>query len=598
MNVIGVSSGDGKLLWQKKKVTNNPNALFLDGNVIVGVGPQGKHVALNPVTGEAVEYLGFQKVSCTRLTASTDSLFVRGEGMLRYDRKSKEVMIDGAVRPACNDGVIPANGLLYLGPWACDCNLSLIGNVARCSAGEFRFDYEAKIDERLERHREELAPDPLTVTAKDWPTYRGNVQRSAGSAVKLRGGHREHWRAKPPRPFVPSEATAAGGLVFFGGDDGKVRALVAANGNPRWSYQSGGVVKYPPTIAEGRAYFGSGDGWAYCLDAKTGKLLWRFRASPVERHIMIYGALSSTWPVNTGVLVHEGVAYFAAGIVDHDGTYVYALEAKTGAIVWQNNSSGHLNKELRKGVSAQGNLTILGDRLLLAGGNVVSPASFDLKTGKCLDEPRPQGQPQNNGGKFVGAFHKDFAIAGGRILYSSPRNVSTKGSFAVWSPGRRSQTLSFGGIPPAWNEATLAVADSKYSPVFAIDRAKLLDGLAGALEKPNAPRNRFGGNIVKSMKTRAEERWRSKLGDSGKFEAVSLAVTPNAVVAVAKFQDQYRAKPAWTLLSLAAEDGKVLTSQELKGEPLPGGLLVDRDGQVIVTLLDGSTVCFAAPKGE
>ena len=42
MNVIGISSDDGKLLWQKKKVTNNPNALYLDGNVIVGVGQIGR----------------------------------------------------------------------------------------------------------------------------------------------------------------------------------------------------------------------------------------------------------------------------------------------------------------------------------------------------------------------------------------------------------------------------------------------------------------------------------------------------------------------------------------------------------------------------
>ena len=64
---------------------------------------------------------------------------------------------------------------------------------------------------------------------------------------------------------------------------------------------------------------------------------------------MIYGTLSSTWPVNTGILVHEGVAYFGAGIVDHDGTYVTALDAESGAIKWQNHSSGHLNGEQRKG---------------------------------------------------------------------------------------------------------------------------------------------------------------------------------------------------------------------------------------------------------
>ncbi len=46
---------------------------------------------------------------------------------------------------------LPAGGILYLGPWQCDCNLSLIGNVAKCSAGEFRFDYVAKDKDRLVR---------------------------------------------------------------------------------------------------------------------------------------------------------------------------------------------------------------------------------------------------------------------------------------------------------------------------------------------------------------------------------------------------------------------------------------------------------------
>lgn len=595
MNVIGISSGDGKLLWQKKKVTNNPNALYLDGNVIVGVGPQGKHIALDPVSGDSVEYLGFTKRACTRLTASTDSLFVRGEGMLRFDRKSKRVMIDGAVRPGCNDGVIPANGLLYLGPWACDCNLSLIGNVARCSAGDFVFDRQATSKERLETFAARLAAKPVATTVNDWATYRGNVQRSASTPVRIRGGHRERWRTQPPRPFVPSVATAAGGMIFYGGDDGKVRALDASDGKPRWSFQAAGVVKYPPTIAEGRAYVGSGDGWVYCLDASNGNLLWRFRASPVERHVMIYGTLSSTWPVNTGILVHEGRAYFAAGIVDHDGTYLYALDAKSGEIIWQNNSSGHLNEDLRKGVSAQGNLTIMGDRLLLAGGNVVSPASFDLKSGKSLDRARAQGQPQSNGGKFVGVFHEEFAIAGGRILYASPRNVSTKGSFSVWSPGKRSQTLNYGGIPPAWNKDTLATANFKYGPVIALDAANLLVRFKKGLQNPDAPRNRFANNIVNSMTTRSEDRWRTNLGDLSKFETVSLAVTPNAVVAVAKFQDLRRAKPLWTLLVLASQNGRPMAQQPLQGDPLPGGLLIDRNGRVIVTMLDGSLVCYAAP---
>ena len=150
MNVVAVSTSDGKQLWTKTKVTNNPNAIHVDGKLILGVGDGGNHLAIDPINGVLLEDLGFRKRACTRLTACSDSFFVRGEGTLRYDRESKEITVDGAARPACNDGALPANGLLYLGPWQCDCNLSLIGLVARCSAGDFRFDYVAKDDERLE----------------------------------------------------------------------------------------------------------------------------------------------------------------------------------------------------------------------------------------------------------------------------------------------------------------------------------------------------------------------------------------------------------------------------------------------------------------
>ncbi|GAH67229.1 unnamed protein product [marine sediment metagenome] len=58
-------------------------------------------------------------------------------------------------------------------------------------------------------------------------------------------------------------------------------------------------------------------------------------------------------PVASGVVIEDGVAYFAAGIVNYDGIHVYALDAATGTIKWQNNTSGHLDPEARTGVSVQ-----------------------------------------------------------------------------------------------------------------------------------------------------------------------------------------------------------------------------------------------------
>ncbi|HIE96191.1 MAG TPA: hypothetical protein EYQ63_04055 [Fuerstia sp.] len=592
MNVLALSTEDGSLLWHKPKVTNNPNAIFVNDKVIIGVGERGSHLVLDPLTGEVEENLKFFKRACTRLTASTDSFFVRGEGMTRFDRDSKTVQIDGAVRPACNDGVIPANGLIYLGPWACDCNLSLIGNVARCSAGDFRFDYKAENEERLEVADSADAVQAFEVADSDWPTYRGNLSRSASTNVSIGAAKNLRWHYKPNRTHVSSDLSAAGGLVFQSGEDGKVRAIDGATGDERWSFQTAGPVKYPPTIAQDRAYVGSADGFAYCLEAATGRLLWRFRAAPVERRLMIYGSLSSTWPVNTGVLVHEGVAYFGAGIVDHDGTYLYAVDAVTGQLVWENTASGHLNAKLRKGVSVQGNLTILNDVLVMAGGNVVSPARFDLKTGKCLETARQNGQPQSNGGRFVGVFGGERLIAGGRILYSSPRNVSTKGTFSVWSADRKSMTLNYGGIPPAWNDSALTVANFKYGSVTTLDIEPLATRIKDGFDAATTPQNRFARNLVSVLTTRDQVRWRSSLGDSNKFEALSVAMAKNAVVAVARYQVINRAVPQYFLTALRADNGQQMFQVELPDEPLPGGLIVDRNGNVIVALLDGGVACF------
>ena len=172
-----------------------------------------------------------------------------------------------------------------------------------------------------------------------------------------------------------------GDLIFVGGSDGTVRALNAGDGRLRWKAYTGGAIRVPPTIASGRALVGSADGWVYAFEAASGRPLWRFRAAPVERKIPVYGIISSTWPVASGVLVEEGVAYAAAGIANYDGTHVYALDAATGKIRWQNNTSGNTAGGQGAGASVQGDLLSVGGKLYLAGGNRTPLVSYDLKDG-------------------------------------------------------------------------------------------------------------------------------------------------------------------------------------------------------------------------
>ena len=84
----------------------------------------------------------------------------------------------------------------------------------------------------------------------------------------------------------------------------------------------------------------------------------------------------------------ENTVYFAAGIWPSEGIYVYALNADSGQVLWQNVDSGsiympqpHGGANAKSGVSAQGYLVVSDDQLFVPTGRAV-PASFDRHTGK------------------------------------------------------------------------------------------------------------------------------------------------------------------------------------------------------------------------
>ena len=611
-HVLAISAEDGSLLWERAKTRNNPTLLFVDGQLITGHDATNT-LAVDPLTGEVQKELGFSKVSCTRMTAAPDSLFCRGEGLGRYDRHDGQYRIDGSVRPGCNDGALPANGLLYVGPWCCDCNLSLMGTVTLCSAGDL--DPAAAADDatRLELGEGDAqSVKPLEVTDLDWPTYRASNQRGAASQAEVASAVTQAWRYTPKQASKMTPPTAAGGLLFFGREDGKVECLDAATGQPAWGFFTGGPVLQPPTIWEGRAFVGSGDGHVYCLEATTGRMLWRFRPGPVERRIMVYGSLCSTWPVNSGVLLHDGVAYAAAGIIDRDGTYIVALDAKTGEMVWQNGTSGHLDANLRKGVSAQGGLAIARGRLWLAAGNQVSPAAFDLATGEYVTGGKPQGRPTAPRGAEIGVWRDEYVVHGGRLLYSDPGKVVNPGQFS-FVPLDENGNLRYpamlpiqrSSIPPAWNDDVLVALTQRYNQLVCWDSDLLLQAfeVRRAEEKlrqeamrrnpdPNQRRQKiWATNPILDNLFRHTGKWGPVDRDTlGVALAANFAVT---VSGPAPWQREEQ-KGRWTALGWGLEDGKATWWWALPGEPMANGLTIDRDGQVIVPLKNGEICCLRA----
>lgn len=238
--------------------------------------------------------------------------------------------------------------------------------------------------------------------AQDWPMYRADAARSAYTRHELPKRLHLQWRYRPsqgPTQAWPRQERlqydsafqpiVAGGRLFFGSStDGKLRAIEVSTGREEWSFSTEAPIRFAPVFDRGRVLVTSDDGHLYCVSAADGRLLWKQRGGPDDRKLLGNRAMISRWPARGGAVVKDGVVYFAAGIWQSEGIFIYALNAETGEKIWVNDDAGslymrqpHGGANAESGVTAQGHLVATDDLLLVPTGRAV-PAAFDLRTGK------------------------------------------------------------------------------------------------------------------------------------------------------------------------------------------------------------------------
>jgi len=569
--LLVVSTEDGRILWEN---SYSNFQLVLRGGEVYGISGQiDNHpsVKFAALTGQVLGTIDKARRACTRPTGSADAIFFRAQGgSVRLDLATDRPQWISPMRPNCHDGVTIANGLLYWWPSVCDCQLTLYGVTCLGPAGDFDFMPVATESERLEKGPGYGKPvEPLELTDADWPTFRADNRCSGTSKATVTEKGSLLWsyqmRMQPaPGAPLPTAPTAAADLVFVAGPDGIVRALDGASGKLRWKAYTGGAVQIAPTIWRGRVFVGSGDGWVYAFEARSGRLLWRFRSAPIERRIPVYGSLLSTWPAASGVLVQDGTAYVAAGIVNYDGTYVYALDAQTGRIKWHNNSSGHLDRQGRTGVSVQGHLLLHDGKLYLAGGTSISPAIYDITDGRCLNDPKPLADciaRSPRGWELTLIGKRVFAC--GKPYYAHP-------AYDVYDNTVFNKMF----LMPAADCDVIWLSSQYRSTIMCtarIDRSWLR-------EKTSTIPDGFLPNFGK-LGLEPKRLWQY---DDPAIKAV--AVCSNAVVAATNRK----------VMVLRLKDGTQLWSAALPAEPVPWGLVVDRHGRVIVSCRNGQVLCFGA----
>jgi outer membrane protein assembly factor BamB len=200
-------------------------------------------------------------------------------------------------------------GTLYVGSW--DHHLYAINARTKALRWKFEADGEVNTSAAYGDGAVYFATDAGSVYALDARTGRQIWKRSDGS---------EYFYATP---------TIAYGRVYIGNTNGALYAYGMHTGDLLWVAHAGTYIYTAAAVWDKTVYVGSYDGGFYAFDAATGDQKWRYEAPAA-----IHGA-----PTVMAGLVYFSTCEFcgvrASRYAKQGPRGTYALDAKTGTLVWQ-----------------------------------------------------------------------------------------------------------------------------------------------------------------------------------------------------------------------------------------------------------------------
>ncbi len=347
-NLNALSAEDGKPLWDcpaRLGLCRSPGDVFvIDG--LVWLGPdfdKGRDLHTGEVkkTNNAVQeiWTAGHHHRCYREKATDRYILTAKRGTEFLDLLGNNHTRNNWIRGTCQYGVMPCNGLLYAPSHACGCFMEakLWGFWAVAPEKSRVESRESRANDRLERgpaFGQVRNPKSETRNGDQWSTHRHDPLRSGSTKTKLPAELDDVWETDLGGR-ISAPVVAGGNVIVSAIDTHQIIAMNAADGKRRWTFTAGGRVDSPPTVYQGMAIFGCADGYVYCLRLSDGELVWRFRAAPEDLNTVALDQVESVWPVHGNVLIHDGVAYAAAGRSSwlDGGIYLYGLDPATGKVL-------------------------------------------------------------------------------------------------------------------------------------------------------------------------------------------------------------------------------------------------------------------------
>ena len=617
-NIIAFSASNGKELWRGPSQSgfNSPPDVFLIGDLVwtKGKAMTGRDRVSGDVKQEIPAVRGYMHHRCYRNKA-TDRFFLIGDqGVQFVGLESGDARLHHWIRGTCQYGIMPANGLLYVTPDSCACNMKskLAGFWALASDQttdtQKQVDGEIRLEKGPAFGRIEVQSSSADNPAS-WPVFRHDFARSGATEASVPAKLKRAWRTKIGGRL--SGITAADGKVFVAAvDEQTVYALDEKTGAEAWTFTAGGRIDSPPTIYRGMALFGSADGWVYALRSADGELVWRFRAAPRERRTFVNGQLESIWPVHGSVLVHDGRLIVAAGRSSYldGGIRISRLDPATGlllseTVVYSPDPQTGKQPEDENIRDVRG---LLSDILLADGPDVyMRHVKLELETGNetaaGLHLFSPIGLLDDtwwHRGYWV--FHDEFIahwsgwwkvgnyVPSGRILsydktsvFGYGRDKYPGGNTGQWRGGERYRLFACDRPTPASIAAMRAAQPTPQKG----RRAKPKDPVA----KPNR------WNVELPFHVRAMLVAGETMFIAGPPELVKPLGTEEEALLLDRPEEPvaaWRGTQGGYLWAVATTNGKRLWECKLEAPPVFDGMAAT-EGRLYMATTDGSVVCHA-----